>query len=74
MIFWRLVIHLILDSPLKLLKAGNVSARNVMAGATRDDGSIFLAPIAGKSPISLEICKIRQTQAQFRRRASAVLN
>ncbi|XP_073242488.1 acetylcholinesterase-like [Porites lutea] len=35
------------DSPLKLLKAGNFSARNVMVGVTREDGSIFLAPIPG---------------------------
>ena len=57
MIFWPLVMYLILDSPLKLLKAGKFSASNVMVGVTRDDGVIFLADIPGTSPISLEICK-----------------
>ena len=33
--------YLILESPLKLLKAGEFSASNVMVGVTRDDGDIF---------------------------------
>ena len=49
--------YLILESPLKLLKAGEFSASNVMVGVTRDDGDIFLADIPGTSPISLEICE-----------------
>ena len=49
--------YLILESPVKLLKAGEFSASNVMVGVTRDDGDIFLADIPGTSPISLEICE-----------------